>query len=300
LATHDNPVGLDTGWLKRFGEAFQAVGPETRQALIDLLPEEWSFDDKRVLDFGCGPGRTLRHFLPEAERGEFWGADIDAASVENVRRNLCPPMHAMRCEVDPPLGLEHGSFDLVWAISVFSHLTDNSLRWLLELHRLLKPDGLLIATYSGRWHAELVTGEPWDEDRVGMTVLRHNQSWELGGPRVLISDWWMRAHWGRGFEVVEIAPKIHNQSWAVLRKRDIELEIEDLERPENDPREYRAARYNLVLAQQEIELTQAQGASRLSELQREYERSLSWRLTRPLRAASRSVRALIRRRRTAP
>ena len=281
----DHRSGVETDLASRFGAEYMRLGAETKPALVGLLPEEWSFPGKRILDFGCGAGRTLHYFLPEAGEAEFWGADIDAASIEMVREHLCPPMHALRCEVDPPLGLEYCSFDLAWAISVFTHLTDNSIPWLLELHRLLKPGGLLIATFMGRYQSELVAGEQWDEDRVGMNVLRHNRWGEGGGPMVLMSEWWVRGHWGRAFEVLEIAPEIHSQSWAVLRKRDVELTAEDLERPENDPREYAAARHNLVQLRGEIELLQQKHEARFDDLRREFEESSSWRLTRPLRAA---------------
>ncbi len=179
--------------------------------------------------------------------------------------------------------MEHGSFDLIWAISVFTHLTDNSIPWLLELHRLLKPAGLLIATYMGRWHSEHLLDEPWDEDRVGMNVLRYNQDWDRGGPMVLMSDWWVRAHWGRAFEILEIAPV--RQSCALLRKRDVELTTEDLERPDDDPREFAALRHNLRQAWREPAIEQR-------KLRREYEESLSWRITRPLRAAGRLARSV--------
>ena len=91
------------------------------------------------------------------------------------------------------MGLEPGSFDLIYAVSVFTHLTDNSIPWLLELHRLLKPDGILIASYMGRWNSDFATGEPWNEDRVGMSVVLQNPDWDTGGPGVLMSDWWMAA-----------------------------------------------------------------------------------------------------------
>ena len=273
-------------------KAFEEMGAEDKNSLVGLLPDDWSFAGKRVLDFGCGPGRTLRHFLSEAESGEFWGADIHAASIEWMQEALCPPLHAWRCAPGPPLGLEHSSFDLAWAISVFTHLNPvPSFLWLLELHRLLKPGGLLVATYMGRWNSEVAAGEPWDEDRVGMNVLRHNQDWDHQGAVVLMSDWWVRAHWGRAFEILEVAPQIRNQSWALLRKRDVELTTEDLARPEDDPREYLAVRHNLRQVQREIELAQREQAAELSDLRREYEESLSWQVTRPLRAARRKVRS---------
>jgi SAM-dependent methyltransferase len=266
-------------------EAYEQLGLETKSALLRLLPDDWFFEGKRVLDFGCGAGRTLRTFLKEAEHGEFWGADIDAASIEWLEQALCPPLHLRRSELAPPLGLEHGSFDLAWAISVFTHLTDFSIPWLLELHRLLKPRGLLIATYMGRWNSQVFTGEDWDEDRVGMNVLRHNQAWDSGGPIVLMSDWWVRAHWGRAFEILEVAPNIHGQNWALLRKRDVELTAEELERPTDDPREYLALRHNLRQLQRELELAEVTVRSK-------YESSASWRMTRPLRELARRARSL--------
>lgn len=267
-----------------FGE-YLRLGAETKRALLALLPDDWSFAGKRVLDFGCGAGRTLRHFLNEAEQGEFWGADIDAESIRWLERALCPPLHVRRSAALPPLGLEYGSLDLAWAISVFTHLTDSSAAWFLELHRLLKPGGLLIATYMGRWNSEVFTGEPWDDNRVGKNVLRHNQDWDLGGPVVLMSDWWVREHWGRAFEILEVVPNVHGQSWALMRKRDIELTPEELERPGDDPREFAALRHNLHQVQRELETAQ-------DAVRREYEESASWRVTGPLRQAARLVRSL--------
>jgi SAM-dependent methyltransferase len=256
-ADHPYPpleLAARVGGLKNRGsplEAYEQLGAGTKRTLLDLLPDGWSFEGKRALDFGCGAGRTLRHFLAEAERGELWGADIDAASVEWLQAELCPPLNAMRCEREPPLGLEYATFDLIWAVSVFTHLTDNSIPWLLELHRLLKPEGLLIATFMGRWHSESLLNEPWDEDRIGMNVLRHDRGWDEGGPLVLMSDWWVRAHWGRAFEVLGIESV--GQSWALLRKLDVELTTEDLERPADDPRELEALRHNLHQLQREVE-----------------------------------------------
>ncbi len=265
---------------------YEQMGAETKSALLRLLPDDWSFVGKRVLDFGCGSGRTLRHFLTEAEEGEFWGTDIDAPSIEWMDGALCPPLHAWRSAAGPPLGLEPASFDLIWAISVFTHLPgETSMSWLLELHRLLKPDGFLIATYHGRWNSEFIAGERWNEDQVGMNVLRHNQAWEDGGPMVLMSDWWVDEHWGRAFEIVARLPLVHNFTWVLLRKRGVELTPDDLERPSVDPREFAALRHNLRQVQRELDIHAARAAELERQLRHEYETTLSWRITKPLRTA---------------
>lgn len=224
---------------------------------------------------------------PGATRAEFWGADIDDPSIAGLTQNLCPPLHAVCNGPEPPLNLGYGTFDLAWALSVFTHLTDSSLAWLAELHRLLKPGGLLIATYMGRWNAEIFTREPWDEDSMGMNVLRADQGWDDGGPVVLMSDWWVRAHWGRAFEFLKVIPEIRGQTWLLLRKRDIEITAAELERPEDDPREYLALRNNLRQVERDRQLA-------LAEVRGQYEYSWSWRITRPLRKASRLARDLRR------
>ena len=264
-------------------EAYEELGAEAKGSLLRLLPDDWSFEGKRVLDFGCGAGRTLRHFLSEAERAEFWGCDIDAASIDWLQAHLSPPLHALRNEAGPPLGLEHGKFDLIWALSVFTHLTDNSLPWLVELHSLLAPGGLLIASYMGRWNGGYFTHEAWDEDAIGRNVLRRDQSWELGGPVVLMSDWWIRAHWGRAFEILDVSPNVHGQTWVCLRKRDVPVTVEELERPADDPREWAALSNNLRQVERDFERA-------IAETKRHYEGSSSWRVTRPLRAAGRLAR----------
>ena len=130
---------------------------------------------------------------------------------------------------------------------------------MLELHRVLAHDGILIATSIGPHHSEPIAEEPWEEDRIGMNALRHWASWEDGGPMVLHSTWWLRAHWGRAFEILEIDESpvemaLSNHRWLAMRKRDVTLTVEDLERPEpGEPRELTAARHNARQLRRELE-----------------------------------------------
>jgi SAM-dependent methyltransferase len=290
LELADRVFGVER-WTSDPIRTYAEMGAQTRRAITSLLPEDWSFRGKRVLDFGCGAGRTLRHFLPEAEEADFWGTDIDQASIEWMQANLCPPLHAWHGHHAPPLGLEHDSFDLIWAVSVFTHLTSNSTPWLLELHKLLKPGGLLIPTYMGSGICELVAGEPWDDDRHGRTTLRHTAPWDEGGPAVLISDWWMREHWGRAFEVVDVKPQVHNMTWPLLRKRDVEITPDELDLPSGDAREAAAMTTNIRLLVRETNLAEEAHRKELESLEArirgEYEGSRSWRITRPLRSIGR-------------
>jgi SAM-dependent methyltransferase len=233
-------------------DSYRAVGRDSRTTILELLGEDWSWEGKRALDFGCGSGKVMRHFLPEAQECELWGCDIDEPSITWLQRELSPPLHAFPNGEVPPLDQADGTFDLVWSVSVFTHLTDHWAGWLAELHRVLAPGGLAIISFLGRAMYEVWTGSEWNEDEIGMTVLNHGQDWELGGPTVFHSPWWLREHWGRAFEIVQMregsAPREHGL--VVLRRREgVEVSTALLERIDagREPREVAALRHQAGL-----------------------------------------------------
>jgi SAM-dependent methyltransferase len=232
---------------------YDAAGLEVKQFIVSQLPESWTWEGKRVLDFGCGAGRVLRHFLPEAHHAEFWGSEIDEPSVRWIEQHLSPPLRVVHHGESPPLRAPAGHFDLIYAMSVFTHITDEWSAWLLELHRLLAPEGLLLASFIGRDMIGPLTGERWSDDRIGLNVTRCGASWAEGGPNTFISPWWLRAHWGRAFEIVRLEPEGYASGdprglngFALLRRKPVEIGRDDLEAPERgEPRELHAARHNV-------------------------------------------------------
>jgi len=225
--------------------AYDLLGRELADTVRALLPQKWSWEGKRALDFGCGAGRVLRHFVGEAQEAEIHGSEIDPECVEWLQENLCPPLHVARNDERPPLPYPDRSFDLIWAFSVFTHLAESWSEWLLEMHRLLRKDGLLVASYLGGNTIGWERGQPeWDEDTTGMTLIAPGEPWQRGGPRVYHSRWWLREHWGRAFEILQLQrgglamPPGSGQSLAVLRPRRVSLTPIELELPGPDePRE---------------------------------------------------------------
>jgi ubiquinone/menaquinone biosynthesis C-methylase UbiE len=258
--------------------AYLSTGSALKSGVVDLLGPGWSWEGRRVLDFGCGSGRLLRQFNDEARMAEFHGTDIDEEMIAWVRAQLCPPMAGAGVNAaQPPLDFPDDQFDLVIALSVFTHIAVGWSDWLLELRRVLRPGGLLIATFLDSSYGRTLTSLPWDEERVGMSVLGFADP-ETPWPNVLHSHWWLREHWGRAFEIVELRPggELPNQGWALLRPREGELTPELLERENPDDRRYgEAHRFQL-------ELLRAEG----EELKRHHQglvESASWRLTAPFR-----------------
>jgi SAM-dependent methyltransferase len=117
-----------------------------------------SFDDLRtILDFGCGCGRTLRRWA--ALDAEVHGTDVNPALVDWCRKNLTFATFSVNGPL-PPLDLPSSGFDLVYAISVFTHLPGDAQRsWIDELRRVLAPDGVLVITTHGASHAAGLPGE---------------------------------------------------------------------------------------------------------------------------------------------
>jgi SAM-dependent methyltransferase len=261
-------VGIREPTRKATVEAFDAAGRRARQAIEAALPHDWTWQGKRVLDFGCGVGRTLRHFVREAQQGAFTGCDLHVPSVEWLTRELSPPFEFFANGEEPPLPVADSSFDLVYAGSVFSHLTDSWARWLLEMQRVLAARGLLVATFhgSGWWHCGVAgrAGVPWNEDRIGMHVEHYGASFDDSwGPAVYLSEWWLREHWGRAFEILRHVPHGYSvtaeqrarglgQGVVTLRRKSIALAPEDLERPGDDARELAAALYSRELVYREV------------------------------------------------
>jgi SAM-dependent methyltransferase len=289
---------------------YDDVGRLTRESLLRLLPPDWSWDGKRVLDFGCGAGRTLRQFLGEAAVADVWGCDIDAASVAWLAEHLSPPLDVSRNDTTPPLDLPSDSFDLVWAVSVFTHLSVGWADWLLELRRVLRPGGLLIASFiapaGSRDHAKV----EWPPGG-GMVVSRHAAPWDEGGPLVVHAPWWLRARWGRAFEVVSLeeegfcaAGGHPGHGVVVLRAGDGELTAGDLERPDpGDPRETEgllvserllldeiaSLRDDIAWLQDKLEISRADHAEALRQVG-VITFSRSWRLTRLIRTVAARLR----------
>lgn len=268
-------------------------GARLRGVIAELLPASWEWEGKRVLDFGCGAARVLRHFAREADRAAFWGCDIDRASIDWDGANLSPPFRFLHHGLAPPLSLPASSLDLIWAMSVFTHIADLWSDWLAEMHRLLTHDGILIASFLGEGMWEPLVGTPYLEDEVGMSVLHH---WEGPDAWVLHSEWWLREHWGRAFAVLEVkrpprapdgSPQI-THSYISLRRRGVEISKPDLERIDAaEPREVTGLQTSVRLARAELATLGARlpAPGRRAAVRRRLStvRRLSDRLTRPPR-----------------
>ena len=101
---------------------------------------------RSILDFGCGCGRTLMWLVERHPATTFYGTDVDGESIQWCQEKLNSAEFKQNRPL-PPLEYPDKMFDLVYAVSVFTHLSEEfQLPWLDELKRILKPNGVLLAT----------------------------------------------------------------------------------------------------------------------------------------------------------
>jgi SAM-dependent methyltransferase len=172
--------------------SFLQSGRQCRQditaALARVGREMDSFRD--VLDFGCGCGRTIIWFSDAARSAHFSGTDIDADAVEWCREHLSFASFGVN-QPTPSLAYGADSFDLVYALSVFTHLDQAyQLLWLRELQRVTRPGGLVLLSLHGSYYWSRMAPRQIEEIRNrGMLFLRAPA--RMQG---LFPDWYQNAY----------------------------------------------------------------------------------------------------------
>jgi SAM-dependent methyltransferase len=111
-----------------------------------------SFAD--ILDFGSGCGRVIQNFRDESGSCNLYATDIDPDLVSWGRDNLPDIQWSVNKHL-PPLPFDDDAFDLIYGISVFTHLDEDFQRaWLRELQRVARPGATLILTIHGQYAAK--------------------------------------------------------------------------------------------------------------------------------------------------
>lgn len=163
-----------------------------------------------VLEWGCGPGRLIRH-MPEllAPRdARVTGSDYNERSIAWCSAHL-QGIEFVTNGLVPPLSLAPNRFDAVYSFSVFTHLSEQvQLAWAADLARVLRPGGTLICTTHGESYRKLLAtrdeqlrferGEVVVQDRYA-----EGKKWFLA----VHPERWVRESLLRGYEHVELRPQ---------------------------------------------------------------------------------------------
>jgi SAM-dependent methyltransferase len=110
---------------------------------LKRIVERLGIDVSRIFDFGSGIGNSIPFF-----RRYFSNASLTSADVSERSLALCKQRHPQSSNYvlieDRRIPCEPGAFDVTFSACVFHHIPhDEHVRWLKELHRITRPDGLI-------------------------------------------------------------------------------------------------------------------------------------------------------------
>lgn len=229
-----NPFKLEDAATVRDGfDVYPQTQLRALERSLALVGKEFC-DFDRLLDFGCGPGRYLRHLGSLASTTEIHGADIDEESIGWLRRNV-PFGRFSQIPAVPPTGYDDEFFDFVINHSVFTHIdAEMQDSWLAELHRITRPGAVLLLTVHclAQWNQALLEmkGTEEDADRIrtklerdGIVFIRDDHLIGSTHPdsyhSTFHAPWYIFEHWTRWFELVAYVPMgSHSQDLVVLTR----------------------------------------------------------------------------------
>jgi SAM-dependent methyltransferase len=160
---------------------------------------------KAILDFGCGCGRVLRRWQHLGAR--VCGSDLNEPAIEWCRAHL-PFAQVGVNALEPPLAYGDASFDLVYALSVLTHLpAATQLAWRDELGRVLRPGGHLLLTLHGDAYVERLRAEERRAYESGDCVVRRAEAAGSNLCTTFHPPAFVRGRLSDGWELVDHVPR---------------------------------------------------------------------------------------------
>jgi SAM-dependent methyltransferase len=195
------------------------------QDLCRIAGRDLYFGD--ILDFGSGCGRVIQNFRGRSSSCTLYATDINPELVSWGKSNL-PDIEWSMNTYKPPLPFNDSAFDLIYGISVFTHLDEDFQRvWLRELQRVARPGATLILTVHGEYTIGMLDPSYQDEvhERGFMFITGPKGRFKLDGlPDFYQTTFHTREYvyneWSTYFDIVDYIERgINNHQDAVLLRK---------------------------------------------------------------------------------
>lgn len=204
---HSEEYRVPEKYLRRLvGEKeFLLEGKKISQNIMTILQENNIpiIEKKSILDFGCGCGRVLRYFSFLSNHSNLYGCDYNKKLVKWCKENLSFAEIAQNNSI-PPLPYSQEKFDLIYANSVFTHLTEDLQdKWLSEIERTLKQGGHFIFTFHGESHFENLYPEEREIFISNRLVVRYPSGSGSNLCAVFHPLQWIEKHLPKKFHIID-------------------------------------------------------------------------------------------------
>ncbi|NND53336.1 MAG: class I SAM-dependent methyltransferase [Flavobacteriaceae bacterium] len=130
--------------------SYYNYGLSNAKRLITLFETYTDLSEKKILDWGCGPARIIRHFPELLKNSICYGTDYNTDTIAwNQEHIKGVTFHTNG--IFPPTVYEDEFFDAIYGLSVLTHLSEeNHFNWINELYRIAKTGAILILTTHGK------------------------------------------------------------------------------------------------------------------------------------------------------
>jgi len=186
-------------------EMYFTDGYNTAKWILSQLKRYIHFDKANILDWGCGPARVVRH-LPQLLKDtatSVYGTDYNEQTIDWCKKNISGVSFNLNA-IHPPLNYADSFFDIVYGISIFTHLSlENHNSWMDELHRITKPGGIILLTTQGQASKIKLSEKEKKLFDAGHLVIRSN---EKEGHRIFSA-----------FQPPPFMKKIFSEKWQTLK-----------------------------------------------------------------------------------
>ena len=147
---------------------------KSAKGIIELARPYVDFKKASVLDWGCGPGRIVRHLPSIIPKSKIYGCDYNAISI-NWCKSAIEDVHFVKNDLAPPLAFSDSQFNYIYGISIFTHLSEEMHhKWIAELYRVLAKGGALMLTTHGDSFYKKLTKKEMSTFSNGELTIRGN------------------------------------------------------------------------------------------------------------------------------
>jgi SAM-dependent methyltransferase len=161
-------------------------GVEFRRHVLELAAAR-GLTSPVICELGIGSGRVARSFIEAGDR--YIGIDNDPVMIDELIASLggeCPPnLQLVKSDIKLGIPLPDNSVDIIIEVQVFSSFDRDIAR---ERARILRPNGFVLARFSGNQERHVGDGDPpswqqvydydaWIHRKLNVYMTRGREPW---------------------------------------------------------------------------------------------------------------------------